>query len=334
MGYASRMIRLASILRVIPAATCAAAFMAACGGDETSAPAGGGPIPLESASEALSKARCAQRVRCGLAEDVATCVEYDVGGDLLQLVADVGFGTVTYDPAAARACADHLRGASCDLLESVAAAEEAACDGVFIGKAKVDESCYVDGECEGELFCDRAACAPDAVCCAGACTERVQPAALGEDCSMIACDPTTWCETQMDSTMVCAAEVGNGLECTSAAACMDGNRCDINPNTGTGKCYTLSKEGQPCNPDLASGSCVAVGDWCHPADKKCVLRGRVGEACTDVPCLDFAVCDGMTCQAKPRDGEACKEAMGIGCRSGLACENDLCPARPARIICN
>jgi hypothetical protein len=305
---------------LVPALLLGAVFTPACSEDEVAGP---GPISLEAALGELGGARCEYLVRCGFAVDQPTCLDYQLDPGLLQLVADVGWGRVGYDSAAARTCVEQLRALSCDVLEADIDALEATCKAVFGAKVPESGECFLSAECLGDLECDFSGC--DQTCCPGVCMPPVPRAPIGADCSTTQCVKGAYCE-QTDTAQTCAAQVDNGAPCSSQDACKDGARCD---QDSSGDCYILSREGETCNPTLSSGGCLSPTNWCDPAQSKCVRLPGAGQPCAgdNGTCLPFATCNGTSCVVRPRDGEACVDG-GPACLSGLQCGDDgLCPVR-------
>lgn len=308
------------------ALVCAAALLVpACSGEETEAPSDGGPIAVEAIRSELQKADCEHQVRCGFMPDQATCLDVTATDQrTLQLLADVVFGKVTYDPAAARACVNAKRAQTCDSLASVVETAKQACESVFKGSVAEGGECLWSEECAGDSVCDTAMCAGDGACCLGVCKPAPALVSLGGDCSMGAtCVKDAFCETIPGDEMTpavstCKERVDNGQACTSQDGCFEGQRCDVG---GENKCFILQKEGGACNPSIKTSPCVSIDNWCHKDDRKCVKLPGAGEPCaTDGRCQGYAYCDtaGMTCKAFPREGEACVKD-GPGCLGDLYC---------------
>jgi hypothetical protein len=325
MNKQSSVLRRASSLALLLTAG-AALFAPACSSEDP-APTTGGPIDIEAYREELEKARCEFLVRCGFMQDAQTC-QAVVNEDqaTAQLLADVVFNKVTFDPAAARTCVDATRAQGCEGLASVSKAVGTACAGVFKGSVAEGGACLVGAECAGEGRCDRMMCMDNAdVCCMGTCAKPPDPVAVGGDCSVNPCVETAYCDAMTDAmgtvTGTCKERVKNGQPCTSKFACEEGLRCD---EGGDGNCYTLSKEGQPCNPNLQNGACLRVDNWCHTTDKMCSKLPLPGEPCTDkMLCMGHAYCNAGTCQVRALEGQDCKtDGTGAPCLGDLACKTD------------
>lgn len=301
-------------------------FAPACSGEDP-APTTGGPIEIESFREELGKARCETAVKCGFMPNAETC-EAVLGEEpqLLQLLADVVFNKVSYDAAAARTCVDAIRAQGCEALAAVFEKVEAACDGVFKGTVADGGACLVNDECAGGASCDVSMCMGDGVCCMGVCKAPPAAVPMEGDCSEAPCVEGAYCQ-QVDDMMggviaTCKERVKNGQPCDAPTACEEGLRCDLG---GDGNCYVLSKEKQPCNPNLQNGACLRVDNWCHTTDKVCAKLPLPGEPCTDkMQCMPYAYCDGVTCQVRALEEQDCSPDMTTAppCLGSLQCQMD------------
>lgn len=296
----------------------------ACSGEDP-ASATGDPIAIESFRDEFEKAQCEYAVRCGFMPDQAVCRAVDTEDQaLLQLLADVVFNKVTFDGAAARACVDATKAQGCEALASVYKKVADACTGVFEGSVAEGGACLVGDECAGGN-CDLTMCMGNGACCMGECAKPLNPVAVGGDCAMAPCVESAYCETIDDGmggiTATCKARVKNGQPCDSANACEEGLRCDVG---GDGNCYVLSKEGQPCNPNLQNGACLRVDNWCSTTEKVCAKLPLPGEPCTDkMVCMGHAYCDGVTCQVRALEGQDCAtDGSGALCLGDLECQMD------------
>ncbi|AKT42001.1 EB domain-containing protein [Chondromyces crocatus] len=308
-----------------------------CGGDDP-APAGPGPIPLEAFAEEYTAAACTLAVRCGAMPDQDTCLSLDRASyELLQLMTTAVFGDVTYSPDAARSCINALRAQSCDVLLSAQRNLETTCKGVFQGAAQEGDSCLVAGECAGDSICNRGACEGTGdPCCLGQCAPAVKPVPMGGVCGENRCEDPAYCDlSNADPEAeipegVCRERQDNGQACTASNACKDGQRCDLSTNPG--KCYILSKEGGQCNATL-DVACLAVDNWCDPAEGKCVKLPGPGQPCTpNNRCLGHAYCNEGTCRMRPVESEACG-GDGPQCLGALRCEGEICTAPPTSRVC-
>jgi len=311
------------------ALACAAStLVSACSGDDTTPPAGGGPIPIESIRKEYETALCASLVRCGYMPDNATCVDLNAASqDQLQLLADVVYGTVTYDAAAARTCVNAISGLTCEGLSKGLQSVQSSCDSVFKGSVPEGGGCVVDDECLGDSRCDKEMCMGGGACCIGKCVPGTELVPLGGDCSMAACISDAYCDQgdgQGGAMPTCSARKDNGQTCNAVDACLAGQRCDTG---GDGTCYKLSAEGQQCNPTISNGSCLSIDNWCDATAKKCVKLPGANEPCAQdgdkLRCLGYAYCDdeAMTCKARPVEGEDCV-MNGPQCLGTLYCAHD------------
>lgn len=286
---------------------------------------GAGPIPIDSFASELEKARCEYAVRCGYMPDAKACgATSGTSQELLQLVADVVFGQVSFDANAARACVEAQRSRNCSSLPSAAKAVSDACAPVFKGSTPEDGGCLVNGECMSGLSCDLTMCQGNGACCLGKCTKKPTTVPLGGDCSMNPCDSSGFCKVTDDGmgnvTAVCEKRADNGQACTSIDGCLPGLRCNV---SGDGNCYKLSDEGVGCNPNLQEGGCLREDNYCHPTDKKCVRLPGASQPCTEqMLCLPYATCSAGTCQTRPTEGQDCDPAMGPQCLGDLTCQMD------------
>lgn len=325
------------------AAGAAPLFAGACGGDEPTS-SSGGPVAIESIRDEFAAAECAYRVNCGRMPDAATCrAVVNSDQELLQLIADVVYGTVEYDGAAARKCVDAIKSQSCDALPSKEKALVDACEGVFKGSVPEGGECVTDQECVGKGACDKSMAMGGEPCRIGVCVAEVPPVPLGGDCSMAGCVVEAYCDQSGAGGMgpTCESRKNNGDPCEQKDACLEGQRCDTN---GDHTCYKLSAEGQQCNPTIATGACQRFDNWCDTTEKKCVKLPGDGEPCADVngelKCLSYAYCDmaGMTCKRRPSQGEACMQG-GPECLGSLQCWHDdmtmtdTCVLPPSGAVC-
>jgi hypothetical protein len=309
--------------------------LVACGDDETTA-APPGPIKVENLAGEFEKADCEAKVRCTVMPDLATCTDVD-GADytLLQLIADVTSGKVTYDEQGGRDWVEAIRKAPCQSTLAVAKSIEAAYKKAFAGTVAVGGACFVDGECVDFGLCDRAACQGGPACCVGVCTPAPAQVEEGGDCSMGTCVDSAFCGGPEDPDgeggapptggATCQPRADNGQDCDDTFGCQDAQRC------GNGKCYKLSPSGQPCNPNLQV-SCIDFSNWCEPTEGKCVALPPAGQPCgsNGAQCALYAFCDGGTCQPKPSVGEACDD-QGQPCIGDLRCQDDTCQKRSLQV---
>jgi hypothetical protein len=305
----------------------AGALGSACG-DE--APAGPGPIPLDSLRDELATATCEQYVRCGFSPDKATCdATQGDEQETLQLLTDAVLGRVTYDPAAARACVEAIRAYACDGRASALVALSTACEGMFVGTVPAGGPCLLSDECGSKGYCDTSMCMGGGSCCLGVCANPLDPVAVGGDCTTNPCVASAYCD-QAAMPFTCKARKDNGEACDGVDQCKDGQRCDVGGNPQT--CYLLQNRGGQCNPSLQQGACIRFDDYCETSERKCKQLPGDGMPCTaDGECLAYARCDAGTCKRRSVEGEACVD--GSDCLGTLYCGELICRASPSEEVC-
>ena len=128
--------------------------------------------PVADLCRDLPGAVCAYWVRCGRAQDEASCVEVlinrggalaDCGRDQSAAIKD---SRLTEDPIHARRCVASLRTTYLCSRDDVATAN-ADCAAVFTGKVAASQTCYVDEECGDTGYCTGTGSS-----CPGQCTAR------------------------------------------------------------------------------------------------------------------------------------------------------------------
>ncbi len=234
-------------------------------------------------------------------------------------------GTVTYDPAAARACINALRADPCSLTNNGSAA--VACQDVWQGTQPAGGACSINEECGVEQFCSIT------TACPGTCQAR---RTSGQSCN---------------EERHCAA----GLACTdgmcvappmTGAGCMDLGGCGLGSLCSGGQCrpvdeVLIANEGQACNlqmgPLCQEGLSCVVDAVMPGVGATFVCRARVaagaacrvglpsqcpeGQACaeTDAMRLDF---DGVCAPVPSTEGATCDTLSG--CASGMRCADAVC----------
>ena len=193
-------------------------------------------------------------------------------------------GTVTYDPAAAAACAAWVESAGCAATPCAVYNTDYGCSPlggsvpsgspcirVFVGKLAGGASCTTNVECQS-TECDKGSGGD--VRCPGVC---LVPVAEGGDCSDFqntSCAAGLSC-LQPGAAMgpqICARAMPLGGDC-SHAFCEVGTYCDEDV---TGKCVAATASG-PCTG--ASWECLA-GSSCSATSNRCVPQGRSGAPCS------------------------------------------------------
>lgn len=311
-----------------------------------------GEIGYDGLLEAEVDALCDFFVTCGYASSAELCVDAwsPFASFPVDLDAAIDNGTVEYDEAAAQACLDSIREASCSGFLEEGFADEDACDRVFVGTIDDGNVCWIDEQCISGL-CSATDCTM--ACCQGTCIAPPPEAAIGQDCaSGQDCVSGAYCDFENG---LCAAyrtqgaacpggyECASGLDCIAAVcqlspgegeACPDYQcaapfACDIDSVT----CQRLRGEGEACNPDA---SICALGLSCNPGSNTCALPGGVGSPCDfgflgfgcsgDAYCdYDFELGEG-TCQPLVANGGACSD--DYPCQSGYCGPGDTCEPEP------
>ena len=321
-------------------ALLALALLAGCG-DATA-------IAIEDYNAALARADCEWAVRCGQYDTLDRCLaaSHPTGPITPSIAGAVIAQIVTYDGVQAAQCVAEHASMSCALVDEVPRIEPTViCRGVLRSDKITGMPCEIDAECQSRSC--SSGTTPEA-CNLGSCVEPVHVAALGEDCSTVACSPDSWCAPFVNTCLPLERE---GAACTDAHQCGFGldcfDTCQPPPHLGD-PCPRLlglptcgNTVGMAC--DLATGACAAplgLGAACDPDDDRCqsgwleCARDRrvcvpfpaVGEPC-DQPyrCADGALCtfsgEGTTgiCLPLVDDGSPCSGQDQL-CASGV-CDN-------------
>jgi hypothetical protein len=313
---------------------------------------GNGEIGYDDLLEAEIDALCDYFVECGYASSVELCI--DTWSSIASFPADLGAaidnGTVEYDAAAARACLDSLRGASCTGFFDEGFADDEACDRIFRGTIDDGNACWIGEQCISGR-CNAIECMM--ACCQGTCIAPPPEAAIGQDCTggqdCVAgayCDlDSGLCAADRTEGAACPAgyECGSGLDCIAAVcqlglgegeACLDFQCaapfvCDVDSRT----CQRLRGEGEACNPDA---DICALGLSCNPGSNTCTIPGGVGSPCDisfigsgcsgDAYCdYDFELGEG-TCQPLVANGGSCID--DYTCQTGYCGPGQTCEPEP------
>lgn len=276
----------------------------ACGDDETAAPQG---VPIEEYTSAYKGAVCEYLVRCHFFPDQATCDANTVNDrGVVQAVAAVSAGVLTYDADAARSCIDAIGAEDCYSNVVLPRDLRQKCDGVFGGRKGEGEPCFQAIECEGvDALCE-GSCTDS--CCQGTCVLAAAAVPVGDACDQATtCEDGSYCQLDDMGVGVCAEKVGPGEVCDSENACVEGYACD----PSSAKCFKQALSGAQCNPDLAADGCAALSEYCHPEDRKCVAQPGPGEPCAvnalyvDGVCAPYAQCRDGVCELRPTKDQPC-----------------------------
>ncbi|MCY1075819.1 Dickkopf N-terminal cysteine-rich domain-containing protein [Archangium lansingense] len=274
------------------------------------------PVALQDYCAQRREADCRNRVRCGEAESVETCLEAlyrNTAVDDACMAREayaVARGHGTYDAQQARTCLNaYMETAACHLrMEDL---EE--CRGVFAGSVPVNGACEVNEECTPDAYCDLTADA-----CPGTCRSRKevgQPAADTRECAQ---------GLYRSWNGMCAAPAQVGESCASSVSCVHNAFC----NSTTELCEPQRVEGEACKRGYECMRGLACPDGtCVP------LRGP-GESCENLNVCkaDLSGCvansdRSNTCTTAGAEGEKCfGRGGGItyldrACQRGLFCES-------------
>ena len=282
-------------------------------------------IPVESFIAELRGATCERLVRCTYVPDLAACeatIPTDRG--VVQAIASVMAGDLTYDPAAGRTCVDAIREYKCEGDYFLPRTLRETCDPVFGNRKAEGAACFSGAECQGvDADCEKEAGCFDA-CCQGTCKLAGGTAGLGIPCDEATpCSPDLVCLTNEGGgdqggggpgNRSCQPRVGPGQACNDPFECVEGYGCDVQ---GTGQCFKQADSGAQCNPALAAPGCAAQADYCDEAQSKCVPLPGEGQPCvsnaflTDA-CALFTQCVDGVCARLPGPDQACLNGECLG----------------------
>lgn len=269
----------------------------------------GGPIPIESYAFEYARAACSLASKCGttefaahiLNEQITDCPsqlgQYLQHNLVAQLEARIAAGRMTYDPEAARACADAIVASNCGGFETTD-----ACRQVFQGLVPDGGECLSNEECGATSECSAA----DG-CAAGRCTHVPQQ---GEPCDLD-CADDSYCDSE---SHVCMARLADGDSCTDELQCAPTSFCTDGVCVG----ITRGAEGEPCATSACEGDLVCDEngegvDVCR--------RPRTDGTCTGLQdCPEDQLCQAGTCAPYPTVGQACEFA----CATGARCVEGMC----------
>lgn len=291
-------------------------YSAACGGDpDLSDP--------EEAGVALGEALCGYLAGCCEAGVLPGGSE---GACVEQISANFKFAIdqgesegYTYDPRCVETQITVLENAECSpngLSQTQSAGScVATCYGGFVhGTAKQGEACDDPRDCDFGLQC------------MGTCVDPCG-AQVGERCgnvgeTFVVCRIDGFCKLDEGDPNqgTCTALPKRGEDCTSSVctpglACIDGSCADPQPN------------GAACR---SPNDCFSK--YCDPTDPQNPVCGEApgpGQACS-YACTPDAVCNGETCIALPKGGEACP---GSQCAPGFLCRDEVCVSE-SELLCS
>ncbi len=156
-----------------------------------------------------------------------------------------------YRPANSGRCLSAISSVygSAMIMASDLANQREACERVFQGEAKANETCVVDFDCEKSLVCDKSICAAKKTVGAGAnCGNPGEYCPVGQYCAK----PMT--------VFVCAARQGLDKACGADLPCQEKYRCSA------GLCKEQFEMSLACtsNQDCKSGLCDPYSHVCVP----------------------------------------------------------------------
>jgi hypothetical protein len=292
-------------------------------------------IALDQFIKEFRAASCDRLVRCTYVPDLAACeatIPTDRG--MLQAIASVTAGELTYDPAQGRACVDAVRSYKCEGDYFLPRALREACDQVVGNRKGEGAACFHASECQGiDADCE-GACSDE--CCQGKCKLAGGTSGLGLACDgQNPCPPDLVCLSNNEGggggdpgngggggagDRTCQPRVGPGESCDQPYECTEGYGCD--PVTRT--CFKQADSGAQCNPLLNAPGCAALAEYCDETQARCIPLPGEGQPCvsngflTDA-CALYARCVGGTCQRLPGPDQPCLSGQCLGllrCSSG------------------
>lgn len=257
-------------------------------------------------------------------------------------------GTSADLPSGLARCAATISAAPCDILM---ADDDLSCPEFErpSGARKATEACDEDAQCESGT-CESK---NDDTC--GVCTRAVGE---GESCNAegVSCAPGLQCRSVEGGGATCQRHRREGEACErdcGAGLICDGDVCKASaslPKTGEAcvqfcafgnlciesKCVALPKENEGCRGDDEPGSRCAAGLDCNEATNVCrrQFTGEIdpGSACGEDDSCKGGYCDGGTCVAYAKLGEACVEddtnqgelSSPPPCQDGYTCREGKC----------
>jgi len=271
---------------------------------------GDGALGIADFPDAFLDARCSYEARCGLFQSADACRTFEQARtvDSPNPEAAQKAGKLHFDAAAAQACLDVYKQASCDATLQ-AADTFAVCSKITIGTVAQGGACGFNGECESNN-CQHASC-PDA-CCTGTCQPAVAQPDVGQPCTLI-CIDGAFCG--VDS--ICHANLPEGAACTASDVCGYGLYCAGDTASTSGACRPLPHTGEACEE-----GCALLADVCVAG---CTPVGFAGASCTSYSCAPGFTCVGAQCVALPALGEPCQGE----CAGEAWCNANTCVARLA-----
>lgn len=303
----------------VPAAFACA--LAACASSPSSTPT---PASEESPFCALRRLVCERQVACGTylltrATSVESCMAQLACGAQERAAAVSG---VRLDEEKIQACAEALRGASCEALTpfegdmpSTVLATNAACAGVVSGTRRAGEACVLGVQCADGLECAGGTCPGTCRAKAPACNPGVCPA--GTYCADTACKP------QAKLGASCSFCSGDDASCNS---CEIGLFCQMRAGEFSGTCVAAKPTGAACSDSSSFNECAAP-NVCLSEGSVCAAPVPLGQPCAGaLDCGREARCDfngTHACAPLLPMGAACTNVY-FECGPGAACVDGVC----------
>ena len=287
---------------------------------------------------ALAKGRCGALEACMGKEllldslDGNDCVSYTTNQfadrDLHWLTKAVALGRVTFRGDLLAKCQKDIVALGCEVRSRRL---PASCEDAVEGKADVDDSCSIDQECQGNMYCDKGMLATCPGQCASLQTAGL-PCTSSAQCRDGLVCPAGTCETPLAEGDGCTVYLGSG-ECPPGLVCLgqpDNLTCRSIASVYTGKsgeaCDAFGKLcqfGLVCQSQTASsgaGICGApkpAGSTCRRSvPNQCPVEQYCKDAKAGVVSRAQPGKDGV-CADLPTDGQSCDAA--IGCKPGAIC---------------
>jgi hypothetical protein len=297
-----------------------ALIAAGCGG------AGSKPVNLDDLFSRVYGTFCKYEVACDAMPDMATCLDatQNARNYIATLKQDIASGKVKYDAAKAGACVDlveRVYGTGCSRTAIAANSDRSgnACADMLAGTVPDGGVCYFSLECAngGSCYQTDTSCSSWLQCCSGACQGTTTPIVpVGGKCSSTdRCAGDAYCDTSVSGvTGTCKLpSAGEGAACADETSCAPPLYCDLDPTAGMGTCRRPAATGEACADGFGFIVCDDVRDYCDPSSLTCARRAGIGASCSSSQaCIDYAECDGMTCLALPKPGEACRGGSCLG----------------------
>ena len=237
------------------------------------------------------------------------------------------------DDAALDACLRALEEKPCSEWLDVSPTESlCAPSTVAVGKGAADACCFHTGDCQSGHYCTQGkckahvdaggACFADIECAPGTYCNRISDTCVATLADEAACGRGAECTSGFCIGFKCAAErLTSGQPCAGDSDCQNNLYC---PQAGSlqGQCTPFVNAGGACEISQHFVNGCKWGLTC--VDKTCQAAAGLGEACTDLPCVDTLrfYCSGTddVCKLRRSEGEQC--TVDPQCLMGLVCSGD------------